>query len=512
MRKKPTTLAVGWGLAYGKGDTHGLFGSSEFFLVGCKDMVQFLWQFSFAATASTIDSGAVAERMDFKAYLIVSTSCTGLIYPFVAHWIWNPDGWLSKRGYYDFAGSGGVHTLGGVFALVSAIWLGPRIGRLRPNPGATLATIQIKARVELDVLPSFSDDEKKLHRRNQRNKGDADVFAIRVGFRNKHNDVGSGKWHHPPKLKASHAWDLKSTVHANDALTVEVMQLSGGHGGGGGDLGNDGQQSMHVFASAIVPLVKKARSRGKSDGVSDYEDSDIMSKEFLFDDFSVSSSAGAFTGVGDAGGDADDDGSTNSGDEEATGLSGGGAPTSQQGRGDSTWTASTPQTISSSSSSSAAAAAGAGRSLRSLWSLKGADVGEGGSSTSTMKKSFKNLRVAFKKEMSSAAQRTAGISIFKREKSRFLFDSSEESATNGWRDHLPANVPASRKIYWFYPIKRGGVNVGRALVKVKYTLKTAIFNPKVHIELSSPINLLYGSFVLWMGWYGFNTVGHVVQL
>ena len=62
-------------------------------------------------------------------------------------------------------------------------------------------------------------------------------------------------------------------------------------------------------------------------------------------------------------------------------------------------------------------------------------------------------------------------------------------------------------------MKRSGAKVGYVKLRVTYTLKTALYDPKVHIELSSPINMLYGSFVLWMGWYGFNctSVGPVTQ-
>lgn len=54
---------------------------------------------------------------------------TGFVYPTVVHWTWNSDGWLAKMNYTDFAGSGVVHMVGGVFGLVGAIVLGPRLGR-----------------------------------------------------------------------------------------------------------------------------------------------------------------------------------------------------------------------------------------------------------------------------------------------------------------------------------------------------------------------------------------------
>ena len=87
-----------------------------------------LFQLVFAATAATIVSGAMAERTQFKSYLIYSVFITGLIYPIVGHWIWG-GGWLSSMGMSDFAGSTVVHSTGGWLALTGAIVLGPRLGK-----------------------------------------------------------------------------------------------------------------------------------------------------------------------------------------------------------------------------------------------------------------------------------------------------------------------------------------------------------------------------------------------
>ena len=87
-----------------------------------------LFQLVFAATAATIVSGAMAERTQFKSYLIYSIFITGIIYPVVGHWIWG-GGWLSDVGVSDFAGSTVVHSTGGWLALTGAIVLGPRIGK-----------------------------------------------------------------------------------------------------------------------------------------------------------------------------------------------------------------------------------------------------------------------------------------------------------------------------------------------------------------------------------------------
>jgi len=86
------------------------------------------FQWAFAATCSTIVSGAVAERVNFTVYMIITIVLTAFIYPVVVHWQWG-GGWAGTRGVLDFAGSGVVHMCGGVAALVSAIFVGPRHGR-----------------------------------------------------------------------------------------------------------------------------------------------------------------------------------------------------------------------------------------------------------------------------------------------------------------------------------------------------------------------------------------------
>jgi len=90
--------------------------------------VFFLFQMMFAATAATIVSGAVAERIKFTSYLVICALLVAFIYPTIAHWIWG-GGWLAERGFLDFAGSTVVHSVGGWAALASAFVLGPRIGK-----------------------------------------------------------------------------------------------------------------------------------------------------------------------------------------------------------------------------------------------------------------------------------------------------------------------------------------------------------------------------------------------
>ncbi|WP_246070256.1 ammonium transporter [Mangrovivirga cuniculi] len=88
----------------------------------------FLFQGMFAATAATIVSGAVAERIKINAYFIFTVIFVGLIYPVIGSWKWG-GGALDAMGFYDFAGSTLVHSVGGWGALAGVIIIGPRIGK-----------------------------------------------------------------------------------------------------------------------------------------------------------------------------------------------------------------------------------------------------------------------------------------------------------------------------------------------------------------------------------------------
>jgi len=107
--------------------------------------VHFLFNMGFAAAAATIVSGAVAERVRFKAYFVYALAVSTLIYPVVVSWVWG-GGWLSKLDtpFIDLAGGGVVHVTGGAAALMGAWILGPRIGRFdadgnsNPIPGHNL--------------------------------------------------------------------------------------------------------------------------------------------------------------------------------------------------------------------------------------------------------------------------------------------------------------------------------------------------------------------------------------
>lgn len=129
-----TYWMFGYGLSFGTGPGTNLFcGVGSFFLDSYDNemgtvFTTFVFQLSFATTATTIVSGAMAERCNFTAYCIFSFLNT-IVYCIPAGWIWAKRGFLRHMGVIDVAGSCGVHLVGGISALVSAAMLGPRHGR-----------------------------------------------------------------------------------------------------------------------------------------------------------------------------------------------------------------------------------------------------------------------------------------------------------------------------------------------------------------------------------------------
>src|ERR1051326_3581533 len=129
---------------------NGFIGYHWFFLqnapatyegTGVAFLAVWIFQFAFAATWSTITSGAMIGRTGFVGDLLYSLGVSGFIYPIIGHWAWGPDGFLATMGskgnflpslgtsFHDFAGSTVVHTMGGFIARAGAIVLGPRLGR-----------------------------------------------------------------------------------------------------------------------------------------------------------------------------------------------------------------------------------------------------------------------------------------------------------------------------------------------------------------------------------------------
>ncbi len=128
--------AVGFAFMYGA-SKGGFIGTSNFFLgdavqgesINSWMYAEWFFQAVFAAAAATIVSGAMAERTNFRGYLLYTVFITALIYPIQGHWTWTSDGFLAGLGFHDFAGSTVVHSVGGWAALMGAIILGPRRGK-----------------------------------------------------------------------------------------------------------------------------------------------------------------------------------------------------------------------------------------------------------------------------------------------------------------------------------------------------------------------------------------------
>jgi len=145
-------VVAGYSLAFGKGfgPMPSLVGGGDFFFlnnVGVNDgaplaatvphQLFMAFQMMFAIITPALISGAFAERMKFKAYLVFISLWSLLVYSPIAHWVWHPDGWLFKMGALDFAGGTVVHISSGVTALVAAIMIGKRRGypneEMRPH-------------------------------------------------------------------------------------------------------------------------------------------------------------------------------------------------------------------------------------------------------------------------------------------------------------------------------------------------------------------------------------------
>ena len=124
---------VGYSVMFGVSYS-GFFGQPDIFLQNLPqgDLLSFLFQMTFCATAATIVSGAIAERCRFLPYFLISLIIGVLIYPVFGHWVWG-GGWLSEWGFHDFAGSAVVHMVGGAVGLAGIQVLGPRMGRFDAN-------------------------------------------------------------------------------------------------------------------------------------------------------------------------------------------------------------------------------------------------------------------------------------------------------------------------------------------------------------------------------------------
>ncbi|MGI0483231.1 ammonium transporter [Geminocystis sp. CENA526] len=132
----------GYGIMFGF-SWWGWIGADGFFLDMGDDAdlgAFFLFQAMFCSTATTIVSGAVAERLKFSSYIVASIIISGIIYPFFGHWAWNGlntmenfTGWLGKLGFVDFAGCTVVHSIGAWVAFALLLIIGAREGRFAMN-------------------------------------------------------------------------------------------------------------------------------------------------------------------------------------------------------------------------------------------------------------------------------------------------------------------------------------------------------------------------------------------
>lgn len=160
--------AIGWGLMFGDGTgfigLKGLFGlsgtdnspatgeaySGVYSAISWATvplLAKFFFQLVFAGTAATIVSGAVAERIKYIDFIIFSFILVAIMYPITGHWIWG-GGWLAKLGFWDFAGSTVVHSVGGWAALSGSMILGSRLGKykdgkINPIPGHNMTSATI---------------------------------------------------------------------------------------------------------------------------------------------------------------------------------------------------------------------------------------------------------------------------------------------------------------------------------------------------------------------------------
>lgn len=131
---------IGYAFAFGEGSPFiGFTGFAISGLNTSQDYAFWFLQFAFAATASSIVVGAIAERTKLASYFVFSMALTALVYPVVVHWVWSGTGWASPAlpeasrlfgvGAIDFAGSTVVHSVGGLTALIACILLGARKDR-----------------------------------------------------------------------------------------------------------------------------------------------------------------------------------------------------------------------------------------------------------------------------------------------------------------------------------------------------------------------------------------------
>ncbi|CAL7933244.1 unnamed protein product [Xylocopa violacea] len=195
-----TYWAFGFAMSFGTDRLNNPFiGMGEFLIDPSLDdkfmgpkCAAFLFQLSFATTSTTIVSGAMAERCNFKAYCLFSFLNT-IVYCIPAGWMWSDQGFLKRMGAVDIAGSGAVHLVGGTSALACAIILGPRLGRYDNG---------------LDPLPLGSPVNAIMG-----------LFVLWWGWLafNSGSTYGSNKWH---------SWCISCSYRAWEAIVIGMIGAS----------------------------------------------------------------------------------------------------------------------------------------------------------------------------------------------------------------------------------------------------------------------------------------------
>ena len=144
----------GYSLVF-SGDTGGFIGNLDYFMLSGVGMepnpsygptiphvLFMLFQATFAIITPALITGAVAERVRFKAWLVIMSLWSLLVYVPVAHWVWGPSGWISIMGGLDFAGGMVVHMTSGYAALIAAMMLGNR-KNFRPDEQNSFSALMV---------------------------------------------------------------------------------------------------------------------------------------------------------------------------------------------------------------------------------------------------------------------------------------------------------------------------------------------------------------------------------
>lgn len=125
-------VSIGGMIGFGSSDADMVANLTAAYDPGFTYYADFIFQAMFAATAATIISGAVAERIKLPSFMVFVTIIVALFYPISGSWQWG-GGWLAEIGFHDFAGSSIVHAFGGFAALACVLILGPRKGKYGPG-------------------------------------------------------------------------------------------------------------------------------------------------------------------------------------------------------------------------------------------------------------------------------------------------------------------------------------------------------------------------------------------